>query len=99
MPRISTATLAEDGPSASSPADSVLACADTLRLTISAVADPNWARKASARSGTIIDVARSIAEFGSDGAKVAVASATSVAIRTTRAESASKARSGSVQLA
>ena len=48
VPRINTATLAAEDPSASSPAEIVRAPAVTLRLVKSVAVESNWALNASA---------------------------------------------------
>jgi hypothetical protein len=63
----------------------VCACADTLRLARSAVALPSSARNCSARSGAMNEAARLATGSGAAGTKVAVASDTAVAMRTTSA--------------
>src|SRR5215208_1005183 len=91
-----TATLAASGPIASTPAETVLACAETLLLVKSFAILVNSFLNASALLGDIVDVTRSIVAVGLCGLNVADASAVLLAMPTTSALSLRSARSGTV---
>src|SRR6185312_10810653 len=92
-----TATLAADGPRASTPADTVAAWAVTLRWPSSALDLVYCSLNAAACSGTTMAVARSMASVGAAGLNDAMASAMPVAIFTTLWLSSVKSRSVFVQ--
>ncbi|CNV15678.1 Uncharacterised protein [Mycobacterium tuberculosis] len=92
-----TATLAADGPIASTPAASVAAWAVTPRRARSALDLAYCSLNPPACSGTIIAAARSTAAAGALGENDATVSAIPVARCTTSRESRLKSRSGVVQ--
>ena len=73
MPRRMTATLAASGPMASTPADTVLAWADTFRLPKSLATAANSFLKRSALAGDIMPAARSIDVFPAVPTSAAIA--------------------------